>query len=129
MGDSGPTRTGLGLPLLGLVLGAVSTALGVGAVFWLALAGVAWSDGLTRGYSWEDRESELGIGIAVVFGLGWLVLLGVAVVALIKRPPATGAVVAVLVVVASVVVVAAAWFLFIPTLPPSEFPTPPWNRA
>ena len=36
---------------------------------------------------------------------------------------------AVLIAVLSIAVVVAAFVLLIPPLPPSEFPTPPWNRA
>ncbi len=127
MGESGSARIGGGL-----VLGLLATVLGAGAVFWLALAGVAWSNGFARGYSWEDGESELGIGIALAFVLGWLVLLGLSVTVLVKksvRHAAGSRVVAVLVVVLSLAVVVAALVLLIPPLPPSEFPSPPWNRA
>lgn len=127
MGENGSARISGGI-----VLGLLATTLGTGAVFWLTLAGVAWSDGFTRGYSWEDGESELGIGIALAFILGWLVLLGVSVSVVLKKPtrraPSSWPT-AVLVAVLSITVVVVAFVLLIPSLPPSEFPTPPWNRA
>ncbi len=127
MGENGSARISGGL-----VLGLLATILGTGAVFWLALAGVAWSDGFTRGYSWEDGESELGIGIALAFMLGWLVLLGVSVSVVLTKPArrtTSSRLAAVLIAVLSIAVVVVAFVLLIPPLPPSEFPTPPWNRA
>lgn len=100
---------------------------------WFSLAGVGWSQGfITRTY-WEEGEGEIGVTFAVIALVVWLILLRVfaAVLRGSSSAESRGArTTSLTLTVTSVAVVlglctlAIAW----PELP-SEYPSPPWNRA
>lgn len=117
----------------GIVLWFVATLTGVIGAGWFSLAGLYWSGGFTTRYYWEEGEGEIGVGFAVVTLIGWALLLW-AMVAVMRggrlRESRGARVAAIILVVLSVIivvtlcVVALVW-----PEPPSEFPSPPWNRA
>ncbi|QNA93538.1 MULTISPECIES: hypothetical protein [unclassified Microbacterium] len=116
----------------GLLLWLVATVSGVMGAGWFSLAGLGWSGGfITRSY-WDD---ESGIGVAFgIFGLVvWLGLLGASFAVLRGGAfPATRGmrIASVVLTIVSVVAVVTVCALAIGwPEPPSEFPTPPWNRA
>ncbi|MFK3678026.1 hypothetical protein ACI2IP_09845 [Microbacterium sp. NPDC090218] len=117
----------------GILLWLVATVSGIIGGAWLMLAGLGWSGGFfTRGY-WEDGEGEIGVGFGVFGLLVWLGLLAASFAVLRggAHPATRGRRIAsVVLTVVSVAVVVTVGVLSLGwPEPPSEFPSPPWNRA
>jgi hypothetical protein len=117
----------------GILLWLVATVAGIIGCGWLTLAGLGWSGGFfTRGY-WEDGEGEIGVAFGVFGLLVWLGLLGASFAVLRGGAyPATRGVriASVVLTIVSILVVVVMGVLSLGwPEPPSEFPSPPWNRA
>ena len=117
----------------GILLWVVATVGGVLGAGWFGLAGLGWSNGFIKRIYWDESESGIGVAFGVFGLLIWLALLGTsfAVMRGGNRPPsrATRVTSAVLTAVSVVLVVVACVLVIGWPEPPSEFPTPPWNRA
>ena len=117
----------------GVVLWLIATVCGVLGAGWLSLAGVGWDGGFIARSYWDDSESGIGVGFAVILLIAWLGLLGgsFAVMRGGEHEPsrairATSVVLAVVSIagVLALCILAVGW-----PEPPSEYPSPPWNRA
>lgn len=117
----------------GVLLWLVATIIGVVGAAWFSLAGLGWSGGFTTRYYWEEGESEIGIGIALFALAVWVAVLVWSVRVMRggsfanSRGARASSVVLTVVSIAIVVlmcVLAIAW-----PEAPSEYPSPPWNRA
>lgn len=117
----------------GILLWLIATVSGVFGAGWLSLAGVGWDGGFIKRISWDESESGIGVGFAIFSLVVWLGLLGGAFAVMrggqYPTPRAVRAISTILTAVSLIgvvllVVLAVGW-----PEPPSEFPTPPWNRA
>lgn len=119
--------------VIGVVLWVIATVIGILGAGWFSLAGVGWAGGFIKRRYWDESESGIGIAFAVFLLVVWLGILGgsVGVMRGGVRPP-TGAVRVTSTMLASISLVGVV-VLCVLTIgwpePPSEFPTPPWNRA
>jgi|GEM_PF-3421987 len=117
----------------GILLWIVATVSGVFGAGWFSLAGVGWSGGFIKRSYWDESESGIGVGFAVVALLIWLGLL-IASFTVIRgggaAPTRAARVTSILLTGVSVVIVVVLCGMSIGwPEPPSEFPSPPWNRA
>lgn len=117
----------------GILLWFVATVSGVFGAGWFGLAGVGWDGGFIKRVYWDESESGIGVGFAIFSLIVWLGLLGgsFAVMRGGQQRPSRGVRVtsAVLTAVSIIGVVVLCVLTIGWPEPPSEFPTPPWNRA
>lgn len=116
----------------GMLLWLLATVMGATAAAWFSLAGLGWGDDgfFTRIY-WDESESGITIGFGVVALVVWGALLWPATVLVRNRDGVRSHSVLALtmsLISVGIVVVLCCVALGWPE-PPSEFPTPPWNRA
>lgn len=117
----------------GTLLWLVATVSGAFGAGWFSLAGLGWSNGFIKRIYWDESESGIGIAFAIFSLMVWLGLL-IASVAVMRggahAPSRAVRVTSTVLTVVSVVGVVTLCLLAIGwPEPPSEFPTPPWNRA
>lgn len=117
----------------GILLWFIATVSGLFGAGWLNLAGLAWSGGFYTRIYWDESESGIGVAFGVISLLVWLALLFTSFAVMrggSRTPSRTARVMSALLAAISVavVVIAVAFVLGWPE-PPSEFPTPEWNRA
>ncbi|MGA7148165.1 MAG: hypothetical protein WBX17_06745 [Microbacterium sp.] len=117
----------------GVSLWLVATIVGVVGAGWFSLAGLGWSGGFTKRYYWEDGESGYSVGFALVSLAVWVALLVWSVrvmrggsLADSRAARVTSTVLAMVSI--AIVVVMCVLFIAWPETP-SEYPSPPWNRA
>lgn len=117
----------------GVSLWFVATLIGVVGAAWFSLAGLGWSGGFTTRSYWEEGESEIGVGFAVVGLAIWiavlvwstLVMRGGSLANSRGARAASNVLAAVsIAIVVLICILAIAW----PEVP-SEYPSPAWNRA
>lgn len=117
----------------GVSLSLVATIFGVVGAAWFSLAGLGWAGGFTTRYYWEEGESEIGIGFAVVSLAVWVAVLVSSTwvmrsgsLADSRGARAASSVLAVvsIAIVVLICVLAIAW-----PETHSDYPSPPWNRA
>lgn len=117
----------------GIVLWIIATVSGVLGAAWFSLAGLGWSHGFIKRIYWDESESGIGVAFAIGHLLVWLALLAASIAVLRggNQPSSRASkVTSVVLTTVSVVLVVIACLVAIGTPePPSEFPTPPWNRA
>ncbi|WP_314428005.1 hypothetical protein [uncultured Microbacterium sp.] len=117
----------------GVLLWLAATVIGLIAALGFSGAGLGWSNGFIKRGFWEDVESEIGIGLSIFGLVGWLVLLGLSTLVMRgdgreTRTAARLTLTLLLCISLVAVVLACAISIGWPE-PPSEYPTPPWNRA
>lgn len=117
----------------GVLLWLIATIIGFVGAAWFALAGVGWSGGFTQKYYWEEGESEIGIGFAVISLAVWVAVLVWSVFVLRGGSLADSRSARTASTVLAGISVAVVLVLCVTTIgwpePPSEHPSPPWNRA
>ena len=117
----------------GVILWVVATASGVIAAAWFNLAGLGWDRGFIKRVYWDEPESGIGIAFAVFSIIVWLGMLGWSVAVMRGGPHSPTSAVRVTSTVLASVSIVGVMTLCMLTIgwpePPSEFPTPPWNRA
>ncbi|MEV4736870.1 MULTISPECIES: hypothetical protein [unclassified Microbacterium] len=120
----------------GVVLWLVATVCGVLGAGWLSLAGVGWDGGFIARSYWDDSESGIGVGFAVILLIAWLGLLGGSFAVMRgggyerSRTMRTMRTTSIVLAVVSIVGVLALCILAVGwPEPPTEYPSPPWNRA
>ncbi|KNY04738.1 hypothetical protein [Microbacterium sp. GCS4] len=117
----------------GVVLWLIATVCGVLGAGWLSLAGVGWDGGFIARSYWDDSESGIGVGFAVILLIAWLGLLGGSFAVMRGgeyEPSRAIRAASIVLAVVSIVGVLALCILAVGwPEPPSEYPSPPWNRA